>query len=66
MSVVDRAALLLDAYALAKAGLAPLEAVVVILRALKEGEEADSTVWGAIAGVLGGLNLLMEQVSEAL
>jgi hypothetical protein len=28
---VDRAALLLDAYALAKAGLAPLESVVTIL-----------------------------------
>jgi len=32
---VDRAALLLDAYALAKAGLAPLETAVDILRALK-------------------------------
>ncbi|KAJ1440286.1 peptidase family M1-domain-containing protein, partial [Ochromonadaceae sp. CCMP2298] len=58
---VDRAALLLDAYALAKAGLAPLESVVTILRALAGDEE--SIVWSAIAGVLGGLHMLMEQVS---
>jgi len=57
---VDRAALLLDAYALAKAGLAPLETVVEILRALQS--EETSIVWGAIAGVLGGLHLLMEQL----
>lgn len=53
-----------DAYALAKAGLAPLETVVEILRAL-QGEET-SIVWGAIAGVLGGLHLLMEQMGELL
>jgi len=58
---VDRAALLLDAYALAKAGLAPLETAVDILRALKG--ETTSIVWSAIAGVLSGLNLLMEQLS---
>jgi aminopeptidase N len=57
---VDRAALLLDAYALAKAGLAPVENVVDILRALHD-EEA-SIVWSAIAGVLGGMHLLMEQL----
>jgi hypothetical protein len=57
---VDRAALLLDAYALAKAGLAPIETVVAILRALKN-EEA-SIVWGAIAGVLSGLHLLLEEL----
>ena len=51
-----------DAYALAKAGLAPLETVVEILRAL-QGEET-SIVWGAIAGVLGGLHLLMEQLGK--
>ena len=60
---VDRAALLLDAYALAKAGLAPLETVVETLRALQE--EDSSIVWGAIAGVLGGLHLLMEARSTA-
>jgi aminopeptidase N len=58
---VDRAALLLDAYALAKAGLAPLETAVDILCALKG--ETTSIVWSAIAGVLSGLNLLMEQLS---
>lgn len=60
---VDRAALLLDAYALAKAGLAPLENVVQILKALGQGEgESSSVVWGAICGVLGGLTVLMEQL----
>jgi aminopeptidase 2 len=59
---VDRAALLLDAYALAKAGLAPVETVVEILRALKD--EDASIVWGAIAGVLGGLHLLLEQLGS--
>lgn len=58
---VDRAALLLDAYALAKAGLAPLETAVDILRALKG--ETTSIVWSAISGVLSGLNLLMEQLT---
>jgi aminopeptidase N len=59
---VDRAALLLDAYALAKAGLAPLESVVDVLRALQN--ETSSIVWGAIAGVLGGLHMLMEQLQQ--
>lgn len=59
---VDRAALLLDAYALAKAGIAPLETVVEILRALHD--EETSIVWSAIAGVLGGLHLLMEQIGS--
>jgi len=36
--------------------------VVEILRAL-QGEET-SIVWGAIAGVLGGLHLLMEQLGK--
>lgn len=57
---VDRAALLLDAYALAKAGQAPLEDVVAILRAL-HGEDA-SIVWSAIAGVLSSLHMLMEEL----
>jgi len=57
---VDRAALLLDSYALAKAGISSLETVVEILRALQD--EETSIVWSAIAGVLGGLHLLMEQI----
>ena len=57
---VDRAALLLDAYALAKAGQASLESVVDILRAL-ENEES-SIVWAAISGVLNGLHALMESL----
>ncbi len=61
---VDRAALLLDAYALAKAGIAPLETVAEILRALEN--EDTSIVWSAIAGVLGGLHLLMEQLGKFL
>ena len=61
VAAVDKAALLLDAYALAKAGLAPLETVVAIVRAL-EGESESSIVWSALAGVLGGLHLLMEQL----
>eukprot|EP00349_Pseudokeronopsis_sp_Brazil_P003492 CAMPEP_0202971974 /NCGR_PEP_ID=MMETSP1396-20130829/32169_1 /ASSEMBLY_ACC=CAM_ASM_000872 /TAXON_ID= /ORGANISM="Pseudokeronopsis sp., Strain Brazil" /LENGTH=881 /DNA_ID=CAMNT_0049701907 /DNA_START=22 /DNA_END=2667 /DNA_ORIENTATION=+ len=57
---VDRAALLLDAYALAKAGQGSLESVVDILRAL-ENEES-SIVWAAISGVLNGLYSLMESL----
>lgn len=56
----DRAALLLDAYALAKAGYAPVDSVVGLLRAYDQ--EDNSTVWSAIDGILGGLYLLMEQV----
>lgn len=61
LAPVDRAALLLDSYALAKAGLAPLEAAVDILRALEN--ETASIVWSAIAGVLSGLHSLMEQLT---
>lgn len=57
---VDRAALLLDNYALAKAGLTPLEDVVEILRALEN--EQSSIVWSAIAGVLSGFYILLEQL----
>ena len=63
LSPVDRAALLLDGYALAKAGLAPLETVVSILRLL-ENEES-SIVWSAISGVLNGFYLLLEQLNNA-
>lgn len=57
---VDRAALLLDSYALAKAGLAPLETVLEIVRALED--EESSIVWNALSGVLNGLYLLLEQL----
>jgi aminopeptidase N len=59
---IDRAALLLDAYALAKAGVAPLEDVVNILRAL-QGEDAP-IVMSAIAGILSSLHMLMEELGE--
>ena len=60
LSPVDRASLLLDAYALAKAGVAPVEGVVNLLRAFVN--EDNFSVWGAIQGVLLGLHSLMEQV----
>jgi len=59
---VDRAGLLLDSYALAKAGLAPLETVVEVLRAF-ENEES-SIVWSAMAGVFNGLYVLMESMAD--
>ena len=55
---VDRAALILDAYALAKAGYAPLEDAVLLLRAFEK--EDNASVWNALSGILSGLNLLME------
>eukprot|EP01034_Spumella_vulgaris_P022812 gene22812-28982_t len=62
LSPVDRAALLLDGYALAKAGLAPLETVVEILRVLEN--ETSSVVWDAMAGVLNGMNIIIEQLDN--
>jgi puromycin-sensitive aminopeptidase len=59
---VDRAALLLDSYALAKAGVSSIESVVEILRALEN--ETSSIVWSAISGVLGGLYILLESVLD--
>ena len=56
----DRAALLLDAYCLAKANLAQVESVVLLLRAYVD--EDNYTVWSAIESVLNGLRLIMEQV----
>jgi len=63
VSAVDRAAILLDAYALVKAGHAAPETVIEILRALDN--ETSSIVWGAMQAVLGGLHLLLEQVSSS-
>ena len=57
---VDRGALLLDSYALAKAGYGSVEAVVRILSSFEN--EDNSTVWSAIEGVLSGLSVLMEEV----
>lgn len=61
---VDRAALLLDSYALAKAGVSPLETVVDILKILTTGQEDSSIVFGAIQGVLNGFYVLMEEIGD--
>jgi aminopeptidase 2 len=50
LSPVDRAALLLDAYALAKAGLAPIESAVAILHNL--ANEDSSIVWGELTFIV--------------
>lgn len=60
LSPVDRAALLLDAYALAKAGLSSPENVIRALIAFEN--EDNSTVWTSIEMVLNGLNLIMEHI----
>lgn len=62
LAPVDRAALLLDNYALAKAGLASLESVVNVLRAFEN--ENTSIVWSAISAVLTGFSVLMEQLFD--
>jgi hypothetical protein len=62
LSPIDRAALLLDNYALAKAGLAPIEDVVRVLRACEKAKETSSIVWAAISSVLNGLYILLEQL----
>lgn len=60
LGAIDRGALLLDAYALAKAGYVGVEDVISILSAMKD--EDTYTVWASIAGVLGGLSVLMEEI----
>jgi puromycin-sensitive aminopeptidase len=60
LSAVDRSALLLDSYSLAKAGVVPVESVVEILRALED--EDSSVVWDAISMVLNALNLLLQGI----
>lgn len=60
VSAVDRAGLLLDAYALAKAGKGPVETVIDILKALTN--EDSEIVWSAIGGVLSGLYNLIEDL----
>jgi puromycin-sensitive aminopeptidase len=63
LASVDRAALLLDAYALAKANRGPIESVVDILRAFGDNEES-AVVWDSISGVLSGLYLVLESHSS--
>ena len=63
LGAVDRAALLLDSYALAKANLAPIDTVVEVLRAMVN--ENSYIGWTAIAGILSALYLQMEQVGGA-
>jgi len=53
----DRAGLLLDAYALAKAGLQSPGQVLILLRAYEN--EDNMAVWDAIEQVLGGLSTLL-------
>lgn len=60
LTPIDRASLLLDAFALAKAGRAPIEGTISLLRAYVD--EDSFTVWSAISGVLRGLSSLMEQI----
>lgn len=64
ISGVDRAALLLDSYELAKAGLCQPEVLIDLLKCMDDEDEA--IVWSALATVLGGLNLLMESISPEL
>lgn len=60
MSVIDRGGVLLDTYALAKAGHVKVETIIELLRAYTE--EDSYTVWVSLAGVLSGLNILMEEI----
>ena len=62
MSPVDRAAVLQDAYACAKAQLpgASFEVVVEVLKAFKN--EQSYVVWKAMAGVLSGMDSVMEEI----
>jgi len=62
MPAGDRAAVLLDAYALAKAGYdgASFADVVTLLKAFKS--DINFTVWNAISGVLGGLDLMFGNI----
>jgi puromycin-sensitive aminopeptidase len=57
---IDRASLLLDTFALAKAGHVPIEETIALLRA--SVNEDSFTVWSAIASVLRGLSILMEHI----
>ena len=60
LSPVDRAALLSDAYALARAGTGPVESVVDILRVM-DGEDAN-IAWSSMHSVLVGLYVQLEEM----
>ena len=60
LNPIDRASLLLDSYALAKANKMPIESVITILKAFTD--EDNSIVWSAISGVLNALNILLEEI----
>ncbi len=60
LNPIDRASLLLDSYALAKANKTPIESVITILKAFTD--EDNSIVWSAISGVLNALNILLEEI----
>ena len=60
LSPIDRAAMINDAYNLAKAGVMSVESVFEILKALKD--ESSSVVFTAMSIVMGGFKLLLEQL----
>lgn len=60
MAPIDRASVLLDAFALAKSGAGSIDQVVEILKCLDQ--EDSETVWSALAGVLSALYMQMEQI----
>lgn len=62
MSVIDRASVLLDSYALAKAGHCKVETIITLLRAYEN--EDSFTVWSALSGILNGLNILLEEIGS--
>jgi aminopeptidase N len=59
----DRAALLLDAYALAKAGYTSIDTIVDLVKSYVN--EDNGTVWTAIDSILSGLYLLLEKTGGA-
>lgn len=61
LSAIDRASLLTDGYALAKAGVASPESIMEILVAF--ADEENNNVWSALASVLEGFNTLSQNVS---
>lgn len=61
LTSVDVASLLLDGFALLKAGHVSFDSVVAILKSIDPGA-ADSTVWSAISGVLSSLQTILEEV----
>ena len=61
LSAVDTASLLLDSYALLKAGLCPVGNVIAVLKAI-DTSRAGYIVWSAIAGVFTGLYTVLEEI----